>query len=123
MYKRQAEIIENSPVTKIVTTDGEISGVISHDQKYMADIVILCAGAIETPRLLRTAGLVAGEQLFVDTFVTVCGILQDINFHKEVAMNALYKGDGSVSYTHLDVYKRQVNTHCRYSEKRIKALP
>lgn len=107
-----AEIIENSPVTKIVTTDGEISGVISHDQKYMADIVILCAGAIETPRLLRTAGLVAGEQLFVDTFVTVCGILQDINFHKEVAMNALYKGDGFILSPH---YSGLINSRMRKS--------
>jgi choline dehydrogenase-like flavoprotein len=94
------EIIENSPVTRIVTTDGDISGVKSHDQKYTADLVILCAGAVETPRLLCAAGLAAGEQLFVDTFVTVGGVLNDINFHKEVAMNALYEGDGFILSPH-----------------------
>lgn len=95
-----AKIIENSPVTRIVVTDGQISGVYSHEQKYMADMVILCAGAVETPRLLGTAGLVAGEHLFVDTFVTVGGVLKDIDFHKEISMNALYMGDGFILAPH-----------------------
>ena len=68
--------------------------------RYKADMVILCAGAVETPRLLTSAGLVAGEHLFVDTFVTVGGVLNDINFHKEVSMNALYKGDGFILAPH-----------------------
>lgn len=95
-----AKIIEDSPVTRIVVTDGQISGVFSHEQKYVADMVILCAGAVETPRLLGTAGLVAGEHLFVDTFVTVGGVLKDIDFHKEISMNALYKGDGFILAPH-----------------------
>lgn len=95
-----AKIIENSPVTRIVVTDGQISGVFSHEQKYVADMVILCAGAVETPRLLGTAGLVAGEHLFVDTFVTVGGVLKDIDFHKEISMNALYMGDGFILAPH-----------------------
>ena len=95
-----AQIIDNSPVTKIMVNDGEIKGVATHNQKYVADIVIMCAGAIETPRLLGTAGLVAGEHLFVDTFVTVGGVRRDIDFHKEVSMNALYKGDSFILAPH-----------------------
>lgn len=95
-----AKIIEDSPVNRIVATDGQIKGVFSHKKKYMADMVILCAGAVETPRLLGTAGVVAGKHLFVDTFVTIGGVLKDIEFNKEISMNALYKGDGFILAPH-----------------------
>lgn len=105
-YLNEAEklgvtLIDNSPVTKITGKDGgHVTGVLSYDQEYEADMVVSCAGAIETPRLLRSAGLVAGRHLFVDTFVTVGGVLKDIDFYKEVSMNALYKGDGFILAPH-----------------------
>lgn len=95
--KHGAHIVDNSPVTRIMTQAGQVKGVeILNSEngvkkEYIADTVILCSGAIETPRLLRSAGLTAGERLFVDTFVTVGGVLPGINFYKEVSMNGLYK--------------------------------
>jgi choline dehydrogenase-like flavoprotein len=95
--KHGAHIVDNSPVTRIMTPAGQVKGVeILNSEngvkkEYTADTVILCSGAIETPRLLRSAGLNAGERLFVDTFVTVGGVLPGINFYKEVSMNGLYK--------------------------------
>jgi len=95
--KHGAHIVDNSPVTRIMTPAGQVKGVeILNSEngvkkEYIADTVILCSGAIETPRLLRSAGLNAGERLFVDTFVTVGGVLPGINFYKEVSMNGLYK--------------------------------
>lgn len=95
--KHGAHIVDNSPVTRIMTPAGQVKGVeILNSEngvkkEYNADTVILCSGAIETPRLLRSAGLTAGERLFVDTFVTVGGVLPGINFYKEVSMNGLYK--------------------------------
>lgn len=90
----------NSPVTRIITSNGHVTGVRSHNHEYSADIVILCAGAIETPRLLRSARIKAGEHLFVDTFVTVGGVLREIDFYKELSMNALYIGDGFILSPH-----------------------
>ncbi len=95
-----SRIIENLPVTSVLTRNNHVTGIESHKVKYEADMVILCAGAIETPHLLHSAGIVAGKHLFVDTFVTVGGVLKDINFHKEVSMNALYKGDGFILGPH-----------------------
>jgi choline dehydrogenase-like flavoprotein len=95
--KHGAHIVDNSPVTRIMTPAGQVKGVeILNSEngvkkEYIADTVILCSGAIETPRLLGSAGLTAGERLFVDTFVTVGGVLPGINFYKEVSMNGLYK--------------------------------
>jgi len=104
-YLEEAEklgtrIIENAPVTRIMAKEGRVTGVKTYNQEYEADLVIVCAGAIETPRLLRSVGLVAGEHLFVDTFVTVGGVLPHIDFHKEVSMNALYKGEDYILAPH-----------------------
>lgn len=98
--KLGVKIIENSPVTGITTSNGQVTGVRSHNHEYHADLVILCSGAIETPRLLSSVGIAAGKHLFVDTFVTVGGVLRDVDFYKEVSMNAVYKGDGFILAPH-----------------------
>lgn len=86
-----AHLIDNRPVVDIILENGELKGVRTSDEDYFADIVVLSAGAITTPRLLQQAGLEAGTQLFVDTFVTIGGVLEDIGFNEEVQMNALLK--------------------------------
>ncbi|MGZ7070671.1 MAG: GMC oxidoreductase, partial [Methanobacterium sp.] len=95
-----AKIIDNTPVTDIIISNGKVKGVKSNDKIFYTDIVILSAGAIETPRLLQKAGIEAGNNLFVDTFVTVGGILKKIKFNKEVTMNALMKMDDIVMAPH-----------------------
>jgi len=104
--KKGLQIIDNTEVTRVITRAGQVKGVEVFNpekcvkEEYDADRVIVCSGAVETPLLLRSAGLVAGEHLFVDTFVTVGGVLKDIDFHKEISMNALYNGDGFILAPH-----------------------
>ncbi len=98
--KLGVKIIDESPVTKIMMGKEQVIGVKTDKKEYIADTVILCAGAIETPRLLNSVGITAGEHLFVDTFVTVAGALRDIDYYKEVSMNALYKGDKFILSPH-----------------------
>jgi choline dehydrogenase-like flavoprotein len=98
--KNGAKIIENTPVTDIIVSNGMVKGVKSQDKIFEADIVILSAGAIETPRLLQKVRIDAGNNLFVDTFVTVGGMLKNIGFNTEVAMNALIKLDDIVMAPH-----------------------
>ena len=61
-----------------------LKGVKSNDKEFLADFVVLSAGGIETPRILNKSGIDAGNNLFVDTFVTVGGILKDIEFNSEI---------------------------------------
>ena len=85
------QILNNIKVTGITSHNGKVTGVKSFKRSFKADTVILSAGAIETPKLLIKAGLNAGNHLFVDTFVTVGGVLKDIQFNKEVSMYSLLK--------------------------------
>jgi choline dehydrogenase-like flavoprotein len=95
-----AKVIANTKITELITVDNEIKGIKSDDKEFLADIVIISAGGIETPRILRRTGLDAGNNLFVDTFVTVGGILKDIKFKNEVQMNALIKLDDLIMAPH-----------------------
>lgn len=98
--KNGAKIIDKTPATDLIVSNGSIKGVKSDSDIFEADIVILSAGAIESPRLLQKIGIEAGNNLFVDTFVTVGGMLKKIKFNKEITMNALIKIDNIVMAPH-----------------------
>lgn len=95
-----AKVIENTKVTDLIIEKGEIKGVKSNDKEFQSDLVVLSAGGIETPRILQNAGINAGNNLFVDSFVTVGGVLNKIKFNKEVAMNAIIEHDDFILSPH-----------------------
>lgn len=95
-----AQIIQDEPVTEIIYEDSRVTGVKCGEKEYYADLVILSAGAISTPRILIRSGVKAGENLFVDTFVTVGGKMSGINFCQEVLMNALIEFDDIILSPH-----------------------
>ena len=96
-----ARLIENRPVVDIIVKNGELKGVTTTNKDYFADIVVLSAGAMATPRLLQQAGIKAGKQLFVDTFITIGGMLKGIGFNEEVQMNALLKREDLIITPHF----------------------
>jgi choline dehydrogenase-like flavoprotein len=95
-----AKILKDREVTEIIHYKGVVKGVKCGSKEYFADKVILCAGAIETPRLLQKADINAGENLFVDTFVTVGGVLKDINFYQEISMYSLIEKNDIILAPH-----------------------
>lgn len=95
-----ANVVTNTEITELITVNGEIKGVKSNNKEFLADIVVISAGGIETPRILRRSGIDAGNNLFVDTFVTVGGIIKGIKFKNEVQMNALIKLDDLIMAPH-----------------------
>ena len=87
-----AKIITNMPVDGVIVKSGEVKGVRCGDRVFSDDTVVLSAGALETPRLLKMIGLpTSSSSLFVDTFITIGGILEGIGFNKEVTMNAVIR--------------------------------
>jgi len=100
--RKGARIITGMPVDELVVKGGKVKGVKSKEKVFSSDLVVLSAGALETPRLLKKAGLpVTNQSLFVDTFITVGGIIKRIKFNKEIPMNALIKFDDFTLYPHF----------------------
>jgi choline dehydrogenase-like flavoprotein len=73
----------------------------SRGRLYDADIVVLAAGALETPRLLQKIGLPISPHLFVDTFTTIGGVLKGIGQNREVPMNVSINCTEFVLYPHV----------------------
>lgn len=100
--RKGARIITGMPVDEIVVKRGEVKGVKSKGRLFSSDLVVLSTGALETPRLLKKAGIpVTNQNLFVDTFITVGGVVKGIKFNKEVPMNALIRFEDFVLYPHF----------------------
>jgi choline dehydrogenase-like flavoprotein len=103
-----AELISESEVTELIVKNGRIIGVKalkdSTEIKYFSEIVILSLGGVETPRLLQKAGIGAGENFFMDTFITVGGILENVRFKDEVQMNALITKENFILGPHFSTF-------------------
>lgn len=95
-----ARLITDTDITELIIKNNEIKGVKSNNKEFHADAVVLAAGGIGTPRILRKSNIEAGNHLFVDSFVTVGGLLKNIQFHKEVAMNAIITLDDVILAPH-----------------------
>lgn len=104
-----AELICEAEVIDIILCNMEACGVKyvkDHDEHLIkTDKIILCAGAIQTPIIMKNMGLTGiGRELFFDPFVTVGGYLKDINFNTEVQMAALVKGKNFVLSPHFSSF-------------------
>jgi len=97
-----ATIIPNMQVDEVIVKNGEVNGVRCGDRIFCDDTVVLSGGALETPRLLKRAGLpTSSSSLFVDTFTTIGGVLEGIGFNKEVTMNAVIRFDDFLLSPHF----------------------
>lgn len=123
--KEGAELISQTEVTELIIENGKIKGVKAiknyqeteseelsqkepQEIEFFSDIVILAPGAVETPRLLQKAGIEAGKTFFMDTFITVGGILENIGFKDEVQMNALIVRENFILAPHYSAFLSQV---------------
>ena len=113
--RKGARIITGMPVDEVVVKNGEVKGVKSGDRVFPDDTVVLSAGALETPRLLNRIGLPTSS-LFVDTFITVGGIVKGIKFDKEVPMNAVIRFEDFILCPHFSKFLAE-----RVEERGLKA--
>ena len=87
-----AEIITNTTVDEVMVKSGEVKGVRCGDRVFSDDTVVLSAGALDTPLLLEKLGLpTTSKSLFVDTFITIGGVLKGVGLSREVTMNCYVK--------------------------------
>lgn len=104
--KDGAKVITESKVEAVLTRHGEVAGVQCAGRKIADDLVVLAAGALETPRLLRPLGLPTSP-LFADTFATIGGVCRGAGFNDDVPMGAYISFNGGLLMPH---YSRQLLT-------------
>lgn len=74
--KKGAHLQSKSPVKKVTTKNGRVTGVItSNNKQYTADVVVLAAGGIGTAQILKNSGLKAEDHLWADIVLTLGGVL------------------------------------------------
>ena len=103
-----AELIENAEVKRILTEDKKVSAVEyiqdGETKTIKSDLVILAAGAVDSAVILQKSGINAGNRLFFDPFVSVGGVLKDINYNSEVQMNGLAVGKEYILAPHFSSF-------------------
>lgn len=87
-----AELIVNESVISLIVEDNTVKGVnTDKGNQYLGDIVVLGAGGMVTPKLLRSVGIKAGESFAVDPFITVGGYYKAARQDREIQMNKFIK--------------------------------
>lgn len=99
------KLITDEEVTKINTQDGKVTGVTTAKGNiYEADIVVLAAGGMVTPKLLRIVGIDAGETFSVDPFITIGGYYKGANQTQQIEMNQYIKLPNAIIAPHTSQY-------------------
>ncbi len=103
-----AELITGAEVIKVSTAGKSIKSVEyikdGENKSIESDLVILAAGAIDSAVILQKSGIDAGNKLFFDPFVSVGGVLKDINFNSETQMNGLAVGKEYILAPHFSSF-------------------
>lgn len=103
-----AELVTGAEVIKIATANKSIKSVEyikdGKEESIESDLVILAAGAIDSALILQKSGIDAGNKLFFDPFVSVGGVLKDINFNSETQMNGLAVGKEYILAPHFSSF-------------------
>lgn len=88
-----ATLIEDFEVKKVLQQDSKVTGVEGKTadgqiKEFKAQKVILAAGSLNTPYILRNSGITqgVGEGLFVDLFITVGGYMKDAGLNTDLPM-------------------------------------
>lgn len=105
-----AKFIDEAEITDLIIEDNKIKGVTfikgGNEETLYSDIVVLSAGAIGSALILRKIGIDAGREIFFDPFVSVGGVIKDINFNTEVQMGGLVVGKNFVLSPHFSSFIR-----------------
>lgn len=114
--KHGAKLLTNTEAIEIIKENNKAIGVkllktikendkeIQKEEIIKDDLIILSAGAVSTATILQNTGIDAGNSFFIDGFVSMGGVLKDINFNTEVQMNAFVKGKHFILAPHFSSF-------------------
>ena len=111
-----AVVMTGLTVDEILTCHGRVSGVRCGTRVFPDDLVVIAAGALETPRLISPLGIPTAP-LFCDTFATIGGICPGTGFDQDVPMGACLTHGRSLILPH---YSRQLVTILREAGRPVR---
>ncbi len=112
-----ARVITDTVADEIILRHGEAAGVRCGAEIFWDDLVVLAAGALETPGFLTSLSLPTSP-LFADTFVSIGALLPGIGMNRDVPMGAYIPFDGGIILPH---YSRPL--HALMAARGTKAEP
>ncbi|MDK2384142.1 MAG: GMC oxidoreductase, partial [Candidatus Korarchaeota archaeon] len=93
-------------VKEVLVRNGEAKGVVVMDRSGLreesADLVVLAAGGLETPKILLRSGIEAGDGLFADLFVNTYGMMRGARWREEMSMATVIRREGYILSPILD---------------------
>jgi hypothetical protein len=88
--EKGAKLVSNCIVKKVIIENGRVTGVIAGNQIftkfYQADLVVLAAGGLKTPVILKQSGIACLSNLFVDPVLCVATRWNDSLQNRELPM-------------------------------------
>lgn len=101
-----AKLITDCKVTELKISGNSVSSVIArHKGKksvFSADLVILAAGGLGTPEILRKSGIKCINTLFVDPVLCVAGPLEGFRQDRQLLMPFISQQDGYILSPYMD---------------------
>ncbi|MGZ5469454.1 MAG: GMC family oxidoreductase N-terminal domain-containing protein [Candidatus Aminicenantales bacterium] len=103
---RGARLIMNCPVRKVIFKNGRAAGVAAgHGPRrrfYPADVVVLAAGGLGTPVILRNSGIPFDPGLFVDPVLCVAAPWDNALQQREISMPFAVQREGYILSPYFD---------------------
>ncbi len=121
-----AEVISGCRVRRVLITDGEAHGVeVSNSARprfYPADLVVLAAGGLGTPVILRDSGIECEDRLFADPVLCVAAEWEGANQDKEIPMPFIIQKDHYIISPYFDFLSFFFNRSWRHAASNIYSL-
>ena len=102
-----ALIKTKTPVKKLIIENGQVGGVLvgsgASRKSFKSDVVVLAAGGIGTPQILKASGLPAQDSLWADIVLTLGGVSKGANQLKEPPMVWYTKEENYILSPYIDI--------------------
>ena len=101
-----AKLLTGCRVTGLEIRDGLAAGVTARYKgrkiRFSSDLVILAAGGLGTPQILRGSGIQCRSRLFVDPVLCVAGPLEGFRQDRQLLMPFISQQDGYILSPYMD---------------------
>ena len=124
--KAGAKLITNCRVTDLQINDGRASAVHAklhgRNEFFSADLVVLAAGGLGSPRILENSGILCEKTLFVDPVLCVAGPLDGIHQDRQILMPFISQQDGYILSPYMDYLSFFFNKKWQYPMQSLASI-